>query len=318
MFRRSCKWVVCADQRAKCHGTGGLVTAAPLCTSRRGRAAFTLVELLVVIGIIALLISVLLPVLGRARAVANDTVCESNLRQVTLAMLMYANDYHGLLPPAVYPPNSTTPTPWHVEVWQDVMHTPFSLTDPTGGGTYSYLAHTPFECPCAALSREIDPPNPDGYDSNDHRANGYALNIYLPGSGGQATAQIPGSLTASETALSGESKRPLAVQFLSDAILLADSKNYFMGYFDHGSNENQMSLSFADGGMLSAIGRHGKFRDAWNLGFCDGSVRSLRWADFPQIPANYYLGPSRLSPTQFLAATDIPSTAKRMWLGLDH
>src|ERR1700722_2983650 len=101
---------------------------------RTKRSAFTLVELLVVIGIIALLISVLLPVLGRARAVANDTLCESNLRQVTLAMMMYGGDFHGLLPPALYPPSSLNPAsqiPWHVAVWQQVMHMPFSLSDPT-------------------------------------------------------------------------------------------------------------------------------------------------------------------------------------------
>ena len=58
------------------------------------------------------------------------------------------------------------------------------------------------------------------------------LTSISPGSGGQNTANIPGSGQASEFALSGESKKPYAVQFLSDAILLADSKNYFMGYFD--------------------------------------------------------------------------------------
>jgi general secretion pathway protein G len=57
--------------------------------------AFTLVELLVVIGIVALLISVLLPVIGRARAAANATVCMSNLRELGTAYLMYCQAHKG-------------------------------------------------------------------------------------------------------------------------------------------------------------------------------------------------------------------------------
>src|SRR3954463_15779009 len=66
--------------------------------SNNQRHGFTLVELLVVIGIIAVLIGVLLPVLGRAREQANQTACMSNLRQVGLVFLMYVNDNKFSLP----------------------------------------------------------------------------------------------------------------------------------------------------------------------------------------------------------------------------
>jgi prepilin-type N-terminal cleavage/methylation domain-containing protein/prepilin-type processing-associated H-X9-DG protein len=73
--------------------------------SAKRSTGFTLVELLVVVGIIAVLIGLLLPVLSRAREAARITTCAANEHQIMLMFAMYAADQKGWLPPFCYGSN---------------------------------------------------------------------------------------------------------------------------------------------------------------------------------------------------------------------
>ena len=101
----------------------------------RREKAFTLVELLVVIGIIALLISILLPALNRARAAAKQTVCLSQLRQIGQAMMMHANEHRNYFPLAgeIFPTGTTG---------HPADATPFELGDPSRV-RYAYFGTNP-------------------------------------------------------------------------------------------------------------------------------------------------------------------------------
>jgi prepilin-type processing-associated H-X9-DG protein/prepilin-type N-terminal cleavage/methylation domain-containing protein len=97
--------------------------------SRNFVRAFTLVELLVVIGIIAVLIGVLLPALNKARAQSQSVACLSNMRQLGQALNMFAQEHKGYLPKAWFNarPAVTKPTPGF-----DVQPQDYSSSDSWG------------------------------------------------------------------------------------------------------------------------------------------------------------------------------------------
>jgi prepilin-type processing-associated H-X9-DG protein len=107
------------------------------------RTAFSLVELLIVIGIIALLIALLMPSLTRARAHAKSVQCQSNLRQIGQNLLIYANSWKGWM----YPPEMVfTNEPdqrWPVEVFKPAVWNPKIMLCPADDenpdGEHSYI-----------------------------------------------------------------------------------------------------------------------------------------------------------------------------------
>jgi len=83
---------------------------------RQPRSAFTLIELLVVIAIIAILAAILFPVFAQAREKARSASCQSNLKQLSTAVMMYKQDYDEKYPFAGWTPNSIGTWDWQNSV----------------------------------------------------------------------------------------------------------------------------------------------------------------------------------------------------------
>ncbi|HEX5175937.1 MAG TPA: type II secretion system protein, partial [Chthoniobacteraceae bacterium] len=81
-----------------------------------GLAAFTLLELLVIVGVVALLAAIALPVLARTKSAGRMTVCVSNLKQWGIATHVFASDHDDFLPPDGSPNGTSTKSGWYIDL----------------------------------------------------------------------------------------------------------------------------------------------------------------------------------------------------------
>lgn len=100
------------------------------CTDTGRRSAFTLIELLVVVAVVSLLLSILVPVVGKARAQAQRVACRSQLHGVGMALRMYVDDNRNTMPIAAQLPSEEPNLPSITEVLmpylkdKEAMHCP--------------------------------------------------------------------------------------------------------------------------------------------------------------------------------------------------
>jgi prepilin-type N-terminal cleavage/methylation domain-containing protein/prepilin-type processing-associated H-X9-DG protein len=178
---------------------------------RRRADGFSLIELLVVIGIIAVLAGLLLPTLARARERANQTKCASNLHEIGLVLQVYINDNHGWLFPVGpvslltglpttlgtnMPPNLRWPMYAHFD---DLKNAPYP--PPYNPALYNPLVWNEAEFPSALYTPKVMLcPS----DINPAEGHSYMLNQHLADKAIKANSDNFGGLSNSQVVVMGE------------------------------------------------------------------------------------------------------------------
>jgi prepilin-type N-terminal cleavage/methylation domain-containing protein/prepilin-type processing-associated H-X9-DG protein len=261
---------------------------------------FTLVELLVVIGIIAVLISLLLPALNKARTQAQDLTCISNLRQIGVAFCSYACDNKGYVPAnelvAGSVPAGNIYLPWQVALFQYLSKPQVPESQLTSTNTHEYLAGTIFTCPRALVN------GTGAWSINiDYQRYGYDYNIDLPG----LVVPTHGP-TSSDITHSATPRQLSRVRIGSETLMASDGVSGWVSCDATGDRSGLVAPSNSEyNSVVQQQKRHGK--GLVNCLMCDGSVSPRQWTgNLTDIPIPQDAG---VPPDTF------PLTVQRFWFG---
>lgn len=216
----------------------------------RRRCGFSLIELLVVMGIIAILASILLPALASAKIKSQAVTCQSNLRQIGIAFQLYLDDYDGAYP------NTGDPFLWMGRKWRWPLKRYIALgANPLGGDPMlsTGTGRNVLLCPS-------DTKSPQAWDSTSYA---YSMAFYVSPDEINAMTSIadtwtlpgPPCATQKRSALKRPAQKALAAEWLS---------NHESPHVGWNSWEGGRVYLFADGhcGFLKA-GQIKPANDSW-------------------------------------------------------
>jgi len=223
---------------------------------RMKKSAFTLIELLVVIGIIAVLAAILLPALGRAKAKARQVACVNNLREVRLALQIYATEHDGRMPP-----RETFLNRWPTQLRP------------------GFQALKLLSCP-------NDPQAKDPADASTNMMPDLAPRSYLMNGCQDALLDALGGVVP---------PKMVEFPALRESVIIYPSETFLFGEKASTSSQFYLILDSDANRYLSDLeeGRHGGSGGSENksgnsnYAFADGSVRAIHWGE-ATCPANLW------------------------------
>lgn len=246
----------------------GSVTALKRTLMTKKSKAFTLIELLVVIAIIAILAAILFPVFAQAKAAAKKSVDLSNLKQLGLSLLLYANDYDDTAVPSGFDTISAGKNVlWYGSITGDIMSAAAANTDvnPLDSPLYTYQKNLDFlGDPAATGNLVVGPWGHTDYGYNYMYIGGYGAfyDGFLTDSQLQQYTRKPKSLTAfahpAETVAFADSANQYATQPIQKYAWL---------------NPGTLGDLFGDDGNETAQGVHNGFA---NVVWLDGHAKSFK------------------------------------------